>query len=573
MITCMLSKILSKLYPNFILLLIVILGFGLRFYKITEAPKGALIDELHFGYLAHSIIETGKDEHGVSYPIIFKGFGDQKLPAYAYFSIPSVYVLGLEVLAFRIPSLVAGTLIIIGIYLILLELNQGKKWALLGAFLTAVSPWPFFLSRIGFESNLALFFFVFSIFTFIRGVKKNHTIYFVMTGILTALTWYSYISYRPVTVAIFGVTTAYLFYKNKDIRKNILIYWFAVVISILPLFSPQAVGANNARLKQVGIFSDPGISMEIDENRTFCDMQTDRLICDSVFNKPFLISRMVLDRYLKTFSADWLATEGEEDIIFLTVKNYGQVFSVVYPFIIFGIFYVLINKKLEYYQKLFIFSGLIFAPVPTLLVGEAQKIRISVLLPFIIILAVMGLKFIYKQIEFIDLKYKPLQFLFLPLFVLAVTLQGYFYFVDYFTVHVVKNEAHYQSYLPELYKFLQTLDSSTQVVIKPFYSDPLMFYAFYTKMDPREYQAKAKLGELEASGFQHTVELGNIWAYDYDIETVGCIGHKKYKQSVFVTSQRIEGASMIYEGKATNGVHSYVFVYDATKSVDAKKCK
>ena len=129
----------SKLFlKNNILVLvalffIVFIGAFLRFWHIDTAPKGALIDELHFGYLAKSLILTGKDEHGESWPVIFEGFGDRKLPAMAYLDIPSVAAFGLTLVAIRVPSAVAGTLLILASFWLLWEITRRKKWALFAA--------------------------------------------------------------------------------------------------------------------------------------------------------------------------------------------------------------------------------------------------------------------------------------------------------------------------------------------------------------------------------------------------------------------------------------------------------
>lgn len=144
-----------------ILGLILIFSFAVRFNQIATVPTGALIDEAHFGYLAYSLLETGKDEHGVSWPLLFKGFGDYpKLPMGVYALLPFVKFLGLNNAVIRYPSVLAGTLIVLGAYLLIRAVTSSKRLSL-GALITATSPWTFVLSRFGFESNLALCFLYF----------------------------------------------------------------------------------------------------------------------------------------------------------------------------------------------------------------------------------------------------------------------------------------------------------------------------------------------------------------------------------------------------------------------------
>ncbi|MDO9028471.1 MAG: 4-amino-4-deoxy-L-arabinose transferase, partial [Candidatus Roizmanbacteria bacterium] len=79
----------KKIYLIAFLFILIIFSLGLRVYKLGSIPSGILPDEASFGYNAYSVLKTGKDEHGVSYPLTFKAFGDQKLPAYVYSLIPS----------------------------------------------------------------------------------------------------------------------------------------------------------------------------------------------------------------------------------------------------------------------------------------------------------------------------------------------------------------------------------------------------------------------------------------------------------------------------------------------------
>lgn len=560
-----------KIKKSYVLSMVVgcmLLGFLLRAYALTQAPKGALIDELHFGYLAYSLIETGKDEHGIAWPLIFKGFGDEKLPAYAYASIPFVAFLGPEVLAFRLPSLIAGTALIGLMYWLSREVGLRKKWSLFVAFVTAVSPWSFFLSRIGFESNFALAWYTAALAALLRGVKTAQTSWLVAASMLLSVSWYSYIAFRPVSAVLLLLFLGFAVWHKHISAKQFGIALVAFILCVMPLFAPSVVGVNNTRLKQVGIFNDVGITLKVNENRTFCDMQFPRTVCDLAFNKGTLVARELIDRYFTVFSPQFLATKGEADIVFLTVKGFGQIYPILYPLFLLGlvgIFYR--KKKMPRYLVVLLLAGLLVSPLPTIMAGDAQKVRISTLLPFIFLTIGVGVAYLDELLQ-----KKYLQLGAFVVLLLGTVGFSFLYFVEYFTVHTVQNEHHYQSYLPEMYAFISTLDESTLVTIKPFYSDPLMFYAFYTKMSPSEYQKKAVLGKLEDSGFQHTVELGNIRALDRSLEHVGCEGHTQGVQSVLVTNEDISGAVVLYRGLSTNKVDTYVFVYDATQSTDSLKC-
>src|SRR3990167_5517173 len=95
---------------------VIVLAFFLRFYKITQIPPSLNWDEVAIGYNAYSILKTGKDEWGQFLPVHFKSYGEYKLPAQIYASIPGIAVFGLNELGVRITPVVYGTLTVLLLY-------------------------------------------------------------------------------------------------------------------------------------------------------------------------------------------------------------------------------------------------------------------------------------------------------------------------------------------------------------------------------------------------------------------------------------------------------------------------
>ena len=83
---------------KWILGLTFILALFLRLWRISDFPPALSWDEAAIGYNAYSILETGKDEYGESYPILFKSFNDYKLPGYIYLTTISEKLFGLNTL-------------------------------------------------------------------------------------------------------------------------------------------------------------------------------------------------------------------------------------------------------------------------------------------------------------------------------------------------------------------------------------------------------------------------------------------------------------------------------------------
>lgn len=565
--------------PIIVLTGVFLLGIALRFFQIDVSPKGALIDEAHFGYLAKSLLETGKDEHGQSWPIVFKGFGDQKLPAYAYALLPFVQYFGLSVLTIRLPSILVGSLSILLIYILARKIGFSQWNSVICAALMALSPWSFFLSRFGFESNMAVFFWIIGLIGIVCEFRKVDEkkkakfwwIWPVGTGVALALTWYSYIAYRPVTVGVLALITGIAALQRRAILQRLAVIWIAMVVTVLPLFHPSVSAANTARLQQVGIFSDVGNVAVINENRTFCNMRLPLPVCSVIWNKGTLAVRAIGTRYLHTFSPEFLATKGEANETFLNVKGFGQFSVVVYPLILFGIVELLFMRKKLRLAEWLILAGLLFAPIPSILAGEPQKVRISALLPFLIITALYGVHRLNEWVRSLHISYLPSWLLRGSL---AVALAVLFftstlsYFVDFYTVQMVKNDYMYQSYLTDLFPKIQQEYPDHHLFIKPFFSDPTMFYAFHTDMSPAEYQRQAVLGPLEESGFQHTIAIDTVKVWDSGFQSAACTAIQTNTPTLYMTDEKgpANVAVPVLEGKSENGAMTYVHVYDALLS-------
>jgi hypothetical protein len=274
-----------------------------------------------------------------------------------------------------------------------------------------------------------------------------------------------------------------------------------------------------------------------------------------------------------------LATLGEGESEFLTFESSGQLPVAAYPFFAIGLGWLAVTlfryfsegkfKTLAMSPWSYVVVAILVSPIPTALVGNPQQVRISPLFPFVILATVIGLQQFFTALS----KYRAVQVIGALLVGGAILGQTAIFLTDFYTVHTTKYEYYYQSYVPGLMTYLKTLeDPSTDVFIKPTFSDPLMFYAYYTSMNPRHYQANAVLGEKEASGFQHTTSLGTFHVSSESWEYLGCQGLRAQRRTIVVTNEDTS-ALVLYRAQSSNGVHTYTYVYDVTARLDPKKCQ
>src|SRR4051812_19724477 len=95
---------------------ILLLSAFLRFYDIGNDPPGLYIDEVSIGYNAYSILKTGKDEFGASFPMAFRSFGEYKMPVYIYTTSLAMALFGKSEFSVRFTSAFSGVVTILLFY-------------------------------------------------------------------------------------------------------------------------------------------------------------------------------------------------------------------------------------------------------------------------------------------------------------------------------------------------------------------------------------------------------------------------------------------------------------------------
>src|SRR3989339_1253223 len=162
-----------------LIILIVLIASVLRLWQLGNVPASPDWDEAALGYNAYSIMQTGKDEYGKSFPIILRSFDDYKPALYTYFIIPFIKLFDLNIVSVRLPSAIFGILTVLATYFLVTELfkkwemGNGKMVSLLTSFLLAISPWHIQFSRIAFEANVSLMFTLAGILLLLKSIRNS----------------------------------------------------------------------------------------------------------------------------------------------------------------------------------------------------------------------------------------------------------------------------------------------------------------------------------------------------------------------------------------------------------------
>src|SRR5258705_6533900 len=146
-----------------ILLAILVLAAALRLVELDQVPPGLHVDETSNAWNAYTLLKTGKDQHGVSWPIFYtRAFGENRSPIYLYALMPFQAVGGLNVWTTRLPAALGGVITVALMYFVGMRLFD--PWTgLVAAGLLTFNPWHLQTSRYGFEAALVPLFIMLSL--------------------------------------------------------------------------------------------------------------------------------------------------------------------------------------------------------------------------------------------------------------------------------------------------------------------------------------------------------------------------------------------------------------------------
>src|SRR6185369_1058928 len=130
---------------------LILFGALIQFAALRTNPPGFFLDESSIAYNAHTISQTGRDEHGEEWPLFFRAFGEFKNPVYIYLLAGVFRLTGPGIVAARGLSATLGLLTIILLGLLAFQITRERITSVLFSLLVLFTPWTFELSRLVLE--------------------------------------------------------------------------------------------------------------------------------------------------------------------------------------------------------------------------------------------------------------------------------------------------------------------------------------------------------------------------------------------------------------------------------------
>lgn len=435
------------------LLFLFLASFFLHIYKINQLPPSLNWDEVSHGYNAYSILKTAKDEWGNFLPLIFRAYGDYKLPLYIYLTVPFVALLGPSTLAVRLPSIIAGALIPLLIYKISQKLTKNHPVAYLTALIATFSTWSIFLSRIALEANLFALFFLISLY-FILNFKP------ALSSLFYALALFTYNSAR-VLLPFYLILLFVNFKSNKYPLKKKYYYFIPITVAIIIFIIQSLNPAGQARYQWVSLL-DQGAINRINQLRSAYP----RLLVNKVTYFIFTATK----NYLSHFNPQFLFVNGSSHYQF-NIPNHPLIYPVFLPLLILGLISSISHP--------IILLSFLIAVIPAAITRDApHTLRSIVFLPLSTIIIGLGLNQIFIRKPKIT-----------GSILILVLLVSQLIFWPQYQKYTNQYSSSWQYGYKQVVEFTrQNYHNYDQIVFTKKYGEPHQFLLFFWPWDPNAYQ-------------------------------------------------------------------------------------
>lgn len=482
------------------LILIVLFGGFLRLWGIGVNPPSLSWDEVSIGYNAYSIAKTGRDEHGKFFPLdAFTAYGDYKPPLSIYATVPFVSLLGLTEEAVRLPSALAGTLTVALVYFLASELFRVGALSLLASALLAISPWHIQLSRAGFEANIAVFFVVLGMYLVCR--TRTRPRYWLIALLPFVASIYTFNSARYFS-PILGVGV--LVWLGGNLQKQARWLMGGIVIAavfLLPIAPHLMSKEARLRFEEVNIFSDSGIVLTANSRIEF-DNQA--LLGKILHNRRIGYLRSYLLHFFDHFDPQFLFVRGDGNPKF-SIQDVGQLYSIEFPFLVAGVYFVLSRFRREGLLLLF---WLLASMLPAAVARETpHALRIENSLPVWHIFIAGGIMWFFTV-----LKGAVVRRTFTAVTVVAYVFAFSYYLHNYHVHYPREFSGEWQYGYREAIRFVSPIKENYQrVYLTESIGRPYAYVLFYERTDP-SFFLSMKESYFDAAGFYHVSGFGS-WKF------------------------------------------------------------
>lgn len=348
-----------------LLSLIVLAGFGLRYWKLTEIPSHVDNDVALMGTFGVDLIRN-ENYNWIGYS------NSEHLLSYDQFIAWGMRLFGQDHYGIVMHSVILGTLSLVLIFLLGREFG-GPLIGFMATGLLTISYTHIHFSRILF-GNSASFVAIFAVYAIFRGMRARQPFWFALAGILVGWGLLLYDSSRVIPILILSIIAwQWIWYRQwfKSMYKDWLVLVVGIVLAFGPMLAYAVVNFSNfaGRANKVVLWQDVVWQHELASYHT---------------ESPFIV---LVQQTWRTFLTLHLTGDGSPHFAI----QRPMVSSITAMFFILGVGYALVRLKdiklfamLAWIFLTFIFGGVLTADPP-------YWPHLNITLPPIAIVAAMGI--------------------------------------------------------------------------------------------------------------------------------------------------------------------------------------
>lgn len=469
------------------LVLVILIGFFLRFFALADIPPSLSHDEVAIGYNAYSILKTGKDEYGTSFPVLFRSFDDYKLPGMVYATVPSIALFGLNEFGVRFPSALFGALAILVFYGIAKRLVRNQSsgfWQntapVIVTFFFAISPWHINFSRQAFESNGALFFFMLGTY-FLMGFEEKPLL-LLPASIFYTISFYFYYSVRTVVPAII---LGFIYVYRKQLAthiKTVVLSALLGLILILPILPSMFTSGGLSRIQMVSVVNDPGYA---DRRALFARKRAvrDNFVTKALYNNKTALLITVIENYFKNLSLKHIFVNG--------TGRLGLLYRIELPLFLVGLY---VTSQLSTKQRWLILTWFAAFPLSgAFSVDQPNALRTLLGAPVLVLFSGLGAAAI---IQFISTRRFRVLAIGILTLLLVVSVAKFCYLYFYFVPHTQSKD--FGDGYKQMIQYVNSRQLQyTRIYISGYYWRPYIFFLFWKQYDPQSFQQQGSWQHID----------------------------------------------------------------------------
>ena len=537
-----------------ILLLILAVAALLRLWRINEVPVSLFGDELDVGYHAYSILKTGKDYSGNSWPIHFQSLAEWRTPLYLYSAVPTVAVFGISPLGVRLPAAIFGILGVWALYLLIKEISQDERLALLSSAVLAFSPWDIQYSRSAFEVTLLLLLLLLGLYFFFKSLRNPRILW--ISVVFLALTPWVYSTAKLFT----PILLIFLFFLyRKDIISFPKKHLFYALVALLVVGGPIAfstlLGGGTQRFGYISIFTDPTTEPEVGFDRLIDarvrgetgEGLTPRISDRLIHNKFTFWGANIIKNYFESFSTEFLFIKG--DLNLRHSIGLGEFYKIESLALLLGLIFLTTrfkDKKIKFFLLFWILAG----AVPSAITREGGKhaTRLILILPPLIFLISYGIN------ETLNTLKGKARLLFSATYLVLFALSFYSYQHQYWVHYPWESERWWHAGWKEGVQSIKDVESNYDRIAISMAGEPAwIFFAGHYMYPPDKWHAEFPIGnDIELPGFGKVSHTGKFyfgspagglyeWGRVLDEKTLFLANASEVKVNLILEPERLPG--------------------------------